>query len=242
MTSRAPQWFEVVDAQLQKAPAVAVRGEVDIAAVPALQSALDGAIRDSAGAFVLDLCEVEFLDSSGLHLILRARALLAREDRTLHRPRRLPCYGCSRRPASRTYCFSTPRRRKRLRRWCRRANRMSSTASLPPERTAQHNASRLFARYRRDHDPAATGTRSRPRSPSVLRRPATARPPKSRALSAPEGPAGAPTRFPRRTNSSRTPRQVPEPIDRSVERPAPDAGRVKRTAARRAALGPDGLP
>jgi anti-anti-sigma factor len=83
MTSRAPQRFEVVAAQLQKAPAVAVRGEVDIAAVPALESALDGAVRDSAGAFVLDLCEVEFLDSSGLRLILRARALLARKDRAL---------------------------------------------------------------------------------------------------------------------------------------------------------------
>ncbi len=31
---------------------------------------------------------------------------------------------------------------------------MASTASLPPERTAQHDAARLFARYRRDHDPA----------------------------------------------------------------------------------------
>jgi anti-sigma B factor antagonist len=83
MTSRAPQRFEVVDAQLQTAPAVAVRGEVDSAAVPALELALDGAIRDSAGAFVLDLCQVEFLDTSGLRLILHARALLAREDRAL---------------------------------------------------------------------------------------------------------------------------------------------------------------
>ena len=83
MTSRPPQRFEVVDAQLRKAPAVAVRGEVDIATAPALELALDGAIRDSAGAFVLDLCEVEFLDSSGLNLILRARAVLAREDRAL---------------------------------------------------------------------------------------------------------------------------------------------------------------
>ena len=83
MTSHAPQRFEVVDSRLKKASAVAVRGEVDIAAVPALELALDGAIRDSAGVFVLDLCEVEFLDSSVLHLILRARALLAREDRAL---------------------------------------------------------------------------------------------------------------------------------------------------------------
>jgi anti-anti-sigma factor len=87
MTRRPPQRFEVVDVQLQRVPAVAVRGEVDMAAVPALELALDGAIRDSAGrfvrAFVLDLREVEFLDSSGLHLILRARALLARDDRAL---------------------------------------------------------------------------------------------------------------------------------------------------------------
>ena len=84
MTSRTPQHFEVVvDAQRQKVPVVAVRGEVDIAVVPALELALDSAIRDSAGAFVLDLCEVEFLDSSGLHVMLRARALLAREDRAL---------------------------------------------------------------------------------------------------------------------------------------------------------------
>ena len=84
MTSRTHQRFEVVvDAQRQKVPVVAVRGEVDIAVVPALELALDSAIRDSAGAFVLDLCEVEFLDSSGLHVMLRARALLAREDRAL---------------------------------------------------------------------------------------------------------------------------------------------------------------
>ena len=31
---------------------------------------------------------------------------------------------------------------------------MSSTTSLPPGRTAQHDAAQLFARYRRDHDPA----------------------------------------------------------------------------------------
>ena len=31
---------------------------------------------------------------------------------------------------------------------------MPSTACIPPKRTAQHDAARLFARYRRDHDPA----------------------------------------------------------------------------------------
>ena len=37
----------------------------------------------ASGAFVLDLSGVTFLDSSGLHALLRARAYLAREDRSL---------------------------------------------------------------------------------------------------------------------------------------------------------------
>jgi anti-sigma B factor antagonist len=64
-------------------PVELVRGHVGVEAVPALERALDGAIRDSAGVFVLDLCDVEFLDSSGLRLLLRARAMLAREERAL---------------------------------------------------------------------------------------------------------------------------------------------------------------
>jgi anti-sigma B factor antagonist len=79
----AIQSFEVVNARLQGAPGVAVRGEIDVSAVPSLKPILDAAIRETAGAFVLDLCDLEFLDSSGLSLILRARALLARDDRAL---------------------------------------------------------------------------------------------------------------------------------------------------------------
>ena len=79
----ATQSFEVVEAELDGAPGVAIRGEVDLHAVPSLEPALDAAIRDTAGAFVLDLRNLEFLDSSGLRLMLRARALLAREDRAL---------------------------------------------------------------------------------------------------------------------------------------------------------------
>jgi anti-sigma B factor antagonist len=41
------------------------------------------AVWNTVGAFVLDLTEVTFLDSSGLHALLRARAYLAREDRSL---------------------------------------------------------------------------------------------------------------------------------------------------------------
>lgn len=79
----ATQSFAVVEAELDGAPGVAVRGEVDLDAVPSLEPALDAAIRDTAGAFVLDLRDLDFLDSSGLRVMLRARALLAREDRAL---------------------------------------------------------------------------------------------------------------------------------------------------------------
>jgi len=75
--------FELSDAGLRDAPGVAVRGEVDLAAAEALEAGLEAAIRESAGALVVDLSEVTFIDSSGLQVLLRARALLGREDRAL---------------------------------------------------------------------------------------------------------------------------------------------------------------
>jgi anti-sigma B factor antagonist len=83
VTGRPPRAFGVEIAGLGGAPGVAVHGEVDVSAVPALVEALDAAIRDSSGAFVIDLCDVEFLDSSGLGALMRARALLGREERSL---------------------------------------------------------------------------------------------------------------------------------------------------------------
>jgi len=83
VTGRPPRAFAVDRAGLRGAPGVAVHGEVDVSAVPSLVAALDAAIRDSAGAFVIDLCDVEFLDSSGLSALMRARALLGREERAL---------------------------------------------------------------------------------------------------------------------------------------------------------------
>jgi anti-anti-sigma factor len=83
VTRQAQPSFEVVDARLRGAPGVAVRGHVDIDDVAALELALDEAIRDSAGVFVLDLCDVDSLDASALRLVLRTRAMLAREARAL---------------------------------------------------------------------------------------------------------------------------------------------------------------
>jgi anti-sigma B factor antagonist len=80
---QSPRAFEVDDVALQGAPGVAVRGEVDFSRVPTLEAALDAAIRDSVGAFIIDLSDVDFIDSSGIHALLRARGVLGREDRAL---------------------------------------------------------------------------------------------------------------------------------------------------------------
>jgi anti-sigma B factor antagonist len=62
---------------------VAVRGEVELATVPMMSAALDDAIRTSSGPFVIDLTAVDFLDSSGISCLVRARALLGQHDRQL---------------------------------------------------------------------------------------------------------------------------------------------------------------
>ena len=71
------------EAKLDEAPGVVVKGEVDIADARALDEALQKAIISSVGAFVIDLSDLEFIDSSGLHVLHRARGLLGREDRQL---------------------------------------------------------------------------------------------------------------------------------------------------------------
>jgi anti-sigma B factor antagonist len=82
MTERRPS-FEVATAPLSGAPGVAVRGEVDIQTAPDLSAALEDAIRESEGVLVVDLSGTDFLDSTGLNVLLRARGLLGREDREL---------------------------------------------------------------------------------------------------------------------------------------------------------------
>ena len=82
VTARPP-CFTVEPAPLLGAPGLLVRGDVDIDTAPRLTEALDAAIRETRGAFVVDLCEVDFLDSSGVNVLVRARAVLGREDRSL---------------------------------------------------------------------------------------------------------------------------------------------------------------
>jgi anti-sigma B factor antagonist len=73
--------LEITPQPVGGAPCLALAGELDIADVPRLEQAIDAAVAESAGAFLVDLTPLEFLDSSGIRVLLRARALLAREDR-----------------------------------------------------------------------------------------------------------------------------------------------------------------
>jgi anti-sigma B factor antagonist len=75
--------FEVLAVALGAVAGVAVRGEVELATAPELTAALDQGIRRSSGPFFIDLSAVGFLDSAGLQCVLRARAVLGRDDRPL---------------------------------------------------------------------------------------------------------------------------------------------------------------
>ena len=83
MSDQAPSAFEIAGYDSGNVPGLTVRGELDMASGPQLEEAVDAAIRESVGAFVLDFCDLDFLDSSGLSIVLRARAMLARDERHL---------------------------------------------------------------------------------------------------------------------------------------------------------------
>jgi anti-anti-sigma factor len=78
-----PREFAVEPDPLNGVPGVLVRGELDVDTAPRLTRVLDREIRASVGPFIVDLCDLDFLDSSGVNVLVRARALLGREDREL---------------------------------------------------------------------------------------------------------------------------------------------------------------
>jgi anti-sigma B factor antagonist len=81
--TRRPPGLAVDRARFAGATGVVLRGEMDLDTASRLTATLDVAIRESRGAFVIDLCDVTFLDSSGVSVLVRARAVLGREERAL---------------------------------------------------------------------------------------------------------------------------------------------------------------
>jgi anti-sigma B factor antagonist len=66
-----PEPFSVTVEQAGARAVVAVRGELDLATAPQLESALLPGLRDG-GAAVLDLRGLEFMDSTGVRVIVAA--------------------------------------------------------------------------------------------------------------------------------------------------------------------------
>src|SRR4051794_9636964 len=62
---------------------LALHGEFDVSAVEPFEAALQETLLATCGAFLLDLSDLEFMDSSGVNAVLRTQALLGREERSL---------------------------------------------------------------------------------------------------------------------------------------------------------------
>ena len=58
-----------------------VEGELDIASAPRLISVLNGAVQEALRSLVVDLSEVDFMDSTGLALLINANRRLTRRSK-----------------------------------------------------------------------------------------------------------------------------------------------------------------
>jgi anti-sigma B factor antagonist len=83
MTALDAPSLQITAMKISGAHGLALSGDLDVTSATRLTEAVEFAVWGTKGAFVLDLSELAFLDSTGLHALLRARAILAREDRSL---------------------------------------------------------------------------------------------------------------------------------------------------------------
>lgn len=67
----SPAPFEATADKLDGVQVVTVRGELDLSTAPDLEPALEGAIESGDDAILIDLSECEFIDSTGIALIVR---------------------------------------------------------------------------------------------------------------------------------------------------------------------------
>lgn len=67
-----PAPFETSSAEVDGVRVVAVRGELDLSTAPDLEGPLDAALDGGDASVLIDLAECEFIDSTGIALIVRA--------------------------------------------------------------------------------------------------------------------------------------------------------------------------
>lgn len=76
----SPVPFEVESEELADGILVlTVRGELDMNTAPELERALEAVLSNSDASLMLDLCECEFIDSTGIALIVRTWQRLDRD-------------------------------------------------------------------------------------------------------------------------------------------------------------------
>ena len=71
-----PVPFEVSASELNGIQLISVRGELDLSTAPDLERPLEEALERGEGAILVDLSECEFIDSTGIALIVRAQQRL----------------------------------------------------------------------------------------------------------------------------------------------------------------------
>jgi anti-sigma B factor antagonist len=67
----------------QHAAVLSVHGEIDLGTAPVLREALSWVLEQRTGPVVVDLSEVSFMDSTGVHVLLDTLELLRLENRRL---------------------------------------------------------------------------------------------------------------------------------------------------------------
>jgi anti-sigma B factor antagonist len=68
--SLSPRLFHVESSTKGKTQLVRVYGEIDLASVDELRGAIDAALEPGPETLVLDLSEIAFCDSTGIHLVV----------------------------------------------------------------------------------------------------------------------------------------------------------------------------
>jgi anti-anti-sigma factor len=68
----APTPFETTSTEVGGVRVIAVRGELDLSTAPALEQPLEDALSDAEAPLMIDLTECEFIDSTGIAMIVRA--------------------------------------------------------------------------------------------------------------------------------------------------------------------------
>ncbi len=75
-----PAPFETSSTEVDGVHVIAIRGELDLSTAPSLEQPLDAAIDGGEALVLIDLSACEFIDSTGIALIVRAWQRLGDDD------------------------------------------------------------------------------------------------------------------------------------------------------------------